>query len=112
MGVHINAQSRWYNSKKNIVGLVAKGFTQAHGMYYFETFSPIGKLNCDKSNNVIGKKKKKNHSHCIKWDVKNAFRYRDLKEGSPTKLCNKRRRQCLSTQEVFIWAKAVTSSIV
>ncbi|KAK4380940.1 Retrovirus-related Pol polyprotein from transposon RE2 [Sesamum angolense] len=57
--------------------LVAKGFTQTYGVYYFETFSPVARLN---SIRVLFFLAVNLNWSMYQMDIKNAFLYGDLNE--------------------------------
>jgi len=57
--------------------LVAKGFTQTYGVDYFETFSPVARLN---SIQILFSIVVNMEWPLFQLDVKNVFLYGDLKE--------------------------------
>jgi hypothetical protein len=76
VGVHYQAKANG-SVERYKVRLVAKGFTQAYGIDYEETFAPVAKMN---SIRVLLSMAANLNWHLHQFDVKNAFLYEDLKE--------------------------------
>jgi len=57
--------------------LVVKGYTQTYGVDYFETFSPVARLN---SIRILFSVAVNMERPLFQLDIKNAFLYGDLKE--------------------------------
>jgi len=86
---------------------VAKSHTQTYDIDYFETFSPVARMN---SIRILFSIVVNMSWSLFQLDVKNAFLYGDLQEssyGATPRLCCSMRDKSLSSQEGHIWKGVV-----